>query len=85
MAAKEYARVEPLGTSVAHYIIKQNIRYYNAATKPGMANAIMDMLRGAEVWARDHMLEMDEVVVEKSMWTADGRLIIEFARSKEVE
>ena len=50
----ESARVEPLGMSPWDWICSKNRKLMHAAGQEGMANTIMTMLRGAEVWAKDN-------------------------------
>lgn len=74
----EGARVEPLGKTVWDWIQGKNIRLMHAAAHEGAANAIMDMLRGMEVWGHDRGVDLEYVDVGRTSWTPDGRLVIEF-------
>ena len=70
--------VEPVGKTPWDWIAGKNIRFMLAAAHDGTSNAIMTMLRGMEVWARDHATTLEYVDVSRTVWTDDGRLIIEF-------
>ncbi|MGH7745663.1 MAG: hypothetical protein ACREQ5_12875 [Candidatus Dormibacteria bacterium] len=80
---RKVAYCEPVGKTPWDWIAGKNIAFMRAAARPSTSHAIMDMLRGAEVWARDHNLTLDDVVVKSSVWTADGRLVLTFTMDPE--
>jgi len=74
----ESISVEPVGKTPWDWICGKNIALMQAAAHEGTAGAIMDLLRGMELWARDHSTTLDYADVGRTTWTDDGRLIVEF-------
>lgn len=70
--------VEPVGKTPWDWIAGKNYALMQAASHQGTSGAIMSLLRGMEVWAHDRGTTLDYTDVAQTVWTADGRLLIEF-------
>ncbi len=75
---KNSITVEPIGKTPWDWIAGKNLALMMAAGHEGTSGAIMALLRGMEVWAHDHGTTLEYADVGRTIWTDDGRLIIEF-------
>lgn len=71
---------EELLRSPWDWVLGQNKELIEACENEGVANAITDVLRAMEIWAHDRGLMIKDVIIASWNWTAQGALVVEFAR-----
>jgi hypothetical protein len=64
-------------SSVADWVKEQAPHFFSACQYEACANIVMDVLRGAEVWARRNRRDPSTVQIEHVYWSHD-RLVVTF-------
>ncbi len=73
----DLATTEPIMKCPADWVKAQRINFCLAAVEDAPANAIMDVLRAMEIWARENHRDMETVEIVRVHW-CDNRLVVSF-------